>query len=109
MLPPDGYIAPRADEGRQIAAPELQPARAAASGVSERQQRNLDALARRAPDKLSEVQRGEKSVHRACIEASIVKVPTALDQVKKLLPRLSGEEREELRRLLGLTPCSAPS
>ena len=42
-----------------------------------------------------------KSVHRAAIEAGIVKVPTALDQVKKLLPRLSGEDREELRRLLG--------
>ncbi len=62
--------------------------RAASAGVSLAQQEKLDALARKAPGKLGEVKEGTKSVHRACIEAGIVSVPTPLQVVLRLLPRL---------------------
>ena len=78
-----------------------QSARAESAGISRRQQRKLDALANKAPAKLAEVQRGEKSVHRACIEAGIVRVPTPLDLLRRAWARASGPERA-VGSLLGI-------
>ena len=84
VLPSDGQIHP--GNASQIAN-HTQRARAEQSLISKRQQEKLDALKRKAPDRLAEVQRGTKSVHRACIEAGIVKVPTPLETILRLLPR----------------------
>jgi hypothetical protein len=48
-----------------------QAARANKSGTSRRTQQKLDALARKRPDLLKEVQAGEKSTHAGCVEAGI--------------------------------------
>lgn len=97
VLPADGFVAARDEQGRQIADPVgSQSARARQAGVSPRTQRNLDALARRRPDLLGQVQRKEMSTHRACIEAGIVKVKPPLEQAQALCARLSPEERQEL-------------
>ena len=59
-------------------------------------QKTLDALARRAPALLEEVRAGTKSTHRACVEAGIVKVPTPMERIKKLLSKLSPAEQGAL-------------
>ncbi len=41
------------------------------------------------------------SARAAGIAAGIVKVPTPLEQIRRLLPRLTADERETLRRELG--------
>jgi hypothetical protein len=62
-------------------------------------------IARDHPDVLKRMRAGEfPSVRRAAIEAGIVKVPTPLDTIKRLLPRLSRPEQRELRRLLDAMP-----
>jgi hypothetical protein len=52
--------------------PKSQGRRAEAAGISERTQRNLDALARRAPALLDEVRAGRLSAHAAAVQAGIV-------------------------------------
>ena len=80
--------------------PTSQSMRAESNGISPRQQRKLDALARRAPALLEEVRRGEKSTHRACLEAGIVKPPTPLDLFKRAWAKLSKRERAQGRKWL---------
>lgn len=70
-----------------------QAARAAAAGVSRDTQKKLDALARKAPEKLAEVQRGEKSTNRACIEAGIVKEKTPRQWLAHWWAKATEEER----------------
>jgi hypothetical protein len=75
VLPVHGFVAERR-EGRQIADPDSQAARAKAAGVSVRSQRMLDRLARDRPDLLAEVKAGRMSAHRAALEAGIVSKAT---------------------------------
>jgi hypothetical protein len=59
-------------------------------------------LKRDAPEIAEKLARGEyPSARAAGIAAGIVKVPTALEQIRRLLPRLTADERETLRRELG--------
>ncbi len=59
-------------------------------------------LKRDAPEIAERLARGEfPSARAAGIAAGIVKVPTPLEQIRRLLPRLTADERETLRRELG--------
>ena len=89
-LPADGTVHP--GNASQFTN-HTQASRAGAAGVSKRTQEKLDALARRAPDLMARVRAGEMTTHRACIEAGIVKVPTPLDATKKMVRRLTPEDR----------------
>lgn len=79
---------------------QSQANRATESGISQRTQRNLDALARKRPDLLDEVRAGRMSTNRACIEAGIVTPPTPFQQIKRLIPKLNQNERMEIIKLL---------
>lgn len=96
VLPADGSVNQHTlAEGRQIAyPPPSQSSRAARSGVSPRQQRKLDALARRAPALLEEVRQGKKSCHRACVEAGIVKLPTLMEVAQRAWLKMTAEQRK---------------
>lgn len=72
--------------------------RAASSGVGERTQRKLDALARRAPDLLEKVKAGELSAHAAAKEAGIVKERTALDDLKRAWMKATMDERHQFEQ-----------
>lgn len=52
------------------------------------------------PDLYQSVIDGEMSTHKAAIAAGIVKVPTIYEQVLKLIPKLSDQERQKLREIL---------
>jgi hypothetical protein len=54
-------------------------------------------LGKERPELLEEVKAGTKSVNRAMIEAGFRKVPTPLEQIRRLLPRLTAAERGQLR------------
>jgi hypothetical protein len=69
----------------QIAEP--QATRAAESAGSPRQQRYLDALARRRPDLLAKVRARKMSCHAACVQAGITKVPPLLEIGKRAAAR----------------------
>jgi hypothetical protein len=84
---------------------QTQASRAEKSGISKRQQEKLDALATKDPVRFAEVQAGTKSCHRACVEAGIVKAPSTLDRLRKVLTHLdtaelSAEQRREAAELL---------
>jgi hypothetical protein len=58
-------------------------------------------LKRDAPEVAERLADGEfRSVRAAAIEAGIVKVPTVFERVQKLLPKLTDEERQQLRDML---------
>jgi hypothetical protein len=76
--------------------PKYQASRADSNGISERQQRKLDALARKAPEAFDRVKAGELSVHRACVEAGITKELTALEKAQAAARGLSSEDWEAL-------------
>lgn len=78
-----------------------QLARADSANISKRQQKKLDALKREAPGKLDEVKAGTKSVHRACIEAGIVKVPTPLQRGWVRISSPTPAPRQGGERLIG--------
>lgn len=90
VLPADGTVHP--GNASQFASLS-QAGRAKENGVSKRTQEKLDALARKAPEKLEEVQAGKKSTHRACVEAGIVKEPTPLDLLRRAWAKASEAER----------------
>jgi hypothetical protein len=69
--------------------PQSRRERERQNDISERQQAQLDALAKKAPKLLEKVQAGELSCHRACVEAGIVKVPTPLEQAQRLAEAIS--------------------
>lgn len=52
----------------------------------------LERLKRQRPDLFRRVVRKEMSANAAAIEAGFRKVPTPLEQIRKLLPRLTAEE-----------------
>jgi hypothetical protein len=79
---------------RKLRNDSSQAERAKSAGISKRQQENLDALARRAPNLHDAVKAGEISVHSACVRAGIVKVPTALEVAKRAWFKLSGRDSE---------------
>lgn len=60
----------------------------------------LDRLSREAPGLYEAVCRGEMSANKAAIEAGFRKRPQPFEQIKKLVPKLSDEERRQLRELL---------
>jgi hypothetical protein len=43
---------------------------------------------------LAALQRGEKSTHRACVEAGIVKDPTPLDTLRKAWSKATAREKK---------------
>jgi hypothetical protein len=73
---------------------QIQSERARSSGISPRQQRKLDALARRAPNLLNAVKAGELSTHRACVQAGIVKEPTGYQLLCRAWDKASKEEKD---------------
>lgn len=81
---------------------DLQPARAAANGVHRDTQRKLDRLAKDRPDLLERVQTGELSVHRAAMEAGIVKPESGLTALNRAWKKASAEERAAFMRDAGL-------
>lgn len=88
---------PSKDERRQIAdLPTPQTDRAAAAGVSERTQRKLDALARRAPALLDRVRSGDMSAHAAAVEAGIVKVRTPQQIILREWAKLTTAEQRAM-------------
>jgi hypothetical protein len=87
-----------ADVNGQIAHLDSQADRAQQAGVSQRTQRKLDALARRAPALLAEVRAGRLSAHRACVEAGIVTEPTPLERLRRLWVKATPAERARFRR-----------
>lgn len=60
----------------------------------------LSRLQEESPGLYEAVCRGELSANRAAIEAGFRKPPNPLSQIKKLLPKLSDEERRQLKDLL---------
>lgn len=60
----------------------------------------LDRLSHESPGLYEAVCRGEMSANRAAIEAGFRKPPKPFDQIRKLLPKLTEEERQQLRDLL---------
>jgi hypothetical protein len=61
----------------------------------------VSRLKRDAPEVAERLAGGEfRSVRAAAIEAGIVKVPTVFERVQKLLPKLTDEERQQLRDML---------
>lgn len=60
----------------------------------------LDRLSREAPHLHAAVCAGELSANAAAIQAGFRKKPTAFDTVRKLLPKLTAEERAELAHML---------
>jgi hypothetical protein len=64
-------------------------------------ERLLRRLARDHPDTLDAYERGEyPSVRAAAIAAGIIKPPTPFEQIKKLIPKLTDAQRQELRAML---------
>jgi hypothetical protein len=57
----------------------------------------LSRLKRERPDLFRRVVKKELSAHAAAIAAGFVKEPTALDQIRKLLPKLTPKERAILK------------
>lgn len=93
------------EEVRQFAGPQTN--RAESNGISPRQQRKLDALARQAPELLEKVKEGEISTHRACVQAGIVKVRSPLEEMKWRYPRLSSADQADF--LEWVNQVGAPS
>jgi hypothetical protein len=62
----------------------------------------LSRLSREAPGLYEAVNRGELSANRAAIEAGFRKPPKPFDQIKKLLPKLTDEERQRLKEMLNV-------
>jgi hypothetical protein len=94
MLPRGGDQ--RSEQARSIGnlLVDTQPARARASGISERQQRKLDALAKHGRrDLLAQIGAGEISVRGAMIEAGLEKEPDALTMLRRAWEKASPEER----------------
>lgn len=60
----------------------------------------LDRLSRESPGLYEAVCRNEMSANRAAIEAGFRKPPNPLAQIKKLLPKLTPEERRALKDML---------
>lgn len=60
----------------------------------------LDRLSRDAPELYEAVKRKELSPYAAAIEAGIRKRPQPLDQIRKLLPKLTVAERRQLKEML---------
>ena len=61
----------------------------------------VSRLKRDAPEVAERLAGGEfRSVRAAAIEAGIVKVPTVFERVQKLLPKLTDQERQQLRDML---------
>jgi len=61
----------------------------------------VSRLKRDAPEIAERLADGEfRSVRAAAIEAGIVKVPTVFERVQKLLPKLTDQERQQLRDML---------
>jgi hypothetical protein len=101
-------MAPHRPQGSSQSATLSQAERARQAGVSKRTQEKLDALARKAPEKLQLVREGKLSAHRACVEAGIVKEPTGLQLLRRALrkaPRRAQSNREVGRPL---RPQKAP-
>ena len=61
----------------------------------------LDRLQRDAPALYDAVARDEMSANAAFVEAGFRKRPAPFEQVCKLLPKLTGDERRRLREMLG--------
>jgi hypothetical protein len=97
-----GSVLPRAVGVNQHTSPESlaqiehtgQEARAERNGISRTQQQKLDALARRAPELLERVRRGEVSTHRACVEAGIVKEPSSYELLCRAWKKASHAEKD---------------
>lgn len=68
--------------------------RARARGVSLDTQKKLDRLARDFPSLHAQVAAGELSCHRAAVQAGIVRLPSALDLLKRIWARANKEEKE---------------
>jgi hypothetical protein len=69
--------------------------RARAVGLSLDTQKKLDRLARCAPEFLARVQQGELSVHRACLEAGVVKRPDGLKRLLRAWAAATELERQD--------------
>lgn len=65
----------------------------------------LDRLFREAPALHAAVCAGELSANAAAIQAGFRKKPTPFEQVRKLLPKLTPEERAELSHMLKSNHC----
>lgn len=72
---------------------DRQEHRAVTNGVGVVTQRKLDALARRAPELLAAVQRGEMSTHAAAKAAGIVKEKSTVEKLNALWAKATIEER----------------
>jgi hypothetical protein len=81
---------------RQFAA-HTQGARANTNGASERTQRKLDALARKAPELLERVRRGELSAHAAA--KAVVREPTPLEFLQRAWKKASRATTQNARAL----------
>jgi hypothetical protein len=62
----------------------------------------LDRLKRERPDLFRRVVKKELSANAAAIEAGWRKVPSAMEQIRKLLRKLTAEERDVLREELSI-------
>ena len=60
----------------------------------------LDRLAREAPELYEAVKRDELSPYAAAIEAGFRRRPEPFEQIKRLLPKLSTEQRLALKQML---------
>lgn len=55
-------------------------------------------LQKTSPDLYAQVQSGQKTLNAACVAAGIVRKPGPMEQILKLLPKLSQEEIAELKK-----------
>jgi len=62
----------------------------------------LDRLSRESPGLYDAVCRGELSANRAAIEAGFRKPQKPFEQIKRLLPKLTDEERQKLKEMLNV-------
>lgn len=77
--------------------PQLE--RAKSNGLSERNQRTLDKIAKVAPEYLPRIAAKEITINRAAVELGIVKVRTPLEQALSAFQRLSDDDKEKFMEL----------
>ena len=80
----------------------------AASGLSEATVARQRRLKADHPELWAEVEAGTKSTHSAAIAAGIVKVPSVLDQLRKIWAKATEAEREARAAGRGLWADKAP-
>lgn len=77
-------------------------ARASENGISHYTQQKLDRLASEHPKLMDQVRAGELSAHAAAVQAGIVRIPTPLEQLKRIWKKASKNERGEFVDWIGI-------